>query len=430
MKNSNLFFRLIFLFSIPFAGFNVAIGQTFQPADFPYSGADLNEAVNNALRDWETQYGKSENYLGSVNINLAVANDQLVFSMHNAIRAAVNGKTLGAYTFNTPQLTSINTTLNNFGTNWKKPRRIEHYINNCDGSVHFLDTAVVFSCAHPTKSPIWQWHKYGISNAQAAFDGESNGEFPLDPDEGQTQNFRDATEGSFYFWWFVDAAASWGHLTHMIRSTTTKLGYVVFYLDEANGNVSTYMWTQKAELVLPVELVDFKVQRELFRNLLRWSTASESNNLRFEIERSADGWAWDKIGWLVGKGTATDENNYAWNDEQPPSGLTFYRLIQVDADGEKNVSPIRSVFRSLAVDFSVSPNPVVGSCSLNFSIPHETELTLNISNMSGEIVKTMLFSTPNGQVSTLLDLSDLPAGVFVLQATTHFWTKTTMLFKQ
>jgi len=89
--------------------------------------------------------------------------------------------------------------------------------------------------------------------------------------------------------------------------------------------------------VLPVELLYFKPERAGAMVNLIWETASEINNDYFIVQRSADGQVWDNIGTVAGNGTTTNLSRYSLKDTQPLIGVNYYRLVQVDYDGEREV---------------------------------------------------------------------------------------------
>lgn len=94
---------------------------------------------------------------------------------------------------------------------------------------------------------------------------------------------------------------------------------------------------------LPVELVNFAGRNAGTVNQLSWSTASEQNNDRFEVERSPDASEFERIGILPGGGNSQQERRYAWDDVYPLHGANYYRLKQVDSDGTSSYSPMVAV---------------------------------------------------------------------------------------
>ncbi|MBJ6117708.1 T9SS type A sorting domain-containing protein [Pontibacter sp. BT310] len=106
----------------------------------------------------------------------------------------------------------------------------------------------------------------------------------------------------------------------------------------ANGRqgmaIHNISWRKEQVIApLPVELVSFKAKREQNTTILTWATASEKNNDRFDVERSQDGKHFSKIGEITGNGNSNRTLNYTYTDNRPATGVSYYRLRQVDYDG-------------------------------------------------------------------------------------------------
>ena len=117
---------------------------------------------------------------------------------------------------------------------------------------------------------------------------------------------------------------------------------------------------------LPVELASFSVEAVRAGVQLKWSTASEKNNNYFEVERSINGIEFVKIGQVTGQGNVSASAAYGFLDASnglPVASLAYYRLRQVDTDGTKSYSLVRSV-RLGASGFpmlGLYPNPASAS---------------------------------------------------------------------
>ena len=92
---------------------------------------------------------------------------------------------------------------------------------------------------------------------------------------------------------------------------------------------------------LPVELVHFDAICDKSHVLLTWTTGSESNSDRFEIERSADGSVFEVIGTVHAAGNSQSPIEYSFVDERPLS-TGYYRLYQIDYDGSGAYSELRA----------------------------------------------------------------------------------------
>jgi hypothetical protein len=95
----------------------------------------------------------------------------------------------------------------------------------------------------------------------------------------------------------------------------------------------------RVEAALPIELAEFKGAKIDERtNLLTWRTASESDNRGFEVQRSSNGTDWRPLGFVPGSGTSTSPQHYDFYDNDPAFGMNYYRLRQMDFDGNTSFS--------------------------------------------------------------------------------------------
>ena len=110
--------------------------------------------------------------------------------------------------------------------------------------------------------------------------------------------------------------------------------------------------------VLTVELLSFKVSREDRTGLLEWTTASEINNEEFEIQYSRDGIEFEFIGCVMGAGTSTEMNSYEYFHDNLENGIHYYRVKQIDFDGQSEFSDLISLSLNVAITkTSIYPNP-------------------------------------------------------------------------
>ena len=104
------------------------------------------------------------------------------------------------------------------------------------------------------------------------------------------------------------------------------------------------MYYDKICGVLPIELISFTgIKKTCNKNLLEWSTATENNNDRFDVERSLNGLLFDKIGELKSIGNSQYTRYYSYDDSEPHVAINYYRLKQVDYNGSYEYSSIISV---------------------------------------------------------------------------------------
>ena len=107
------------------------------------------------------------------------------------------------------------------------------------------------------------------------------------------------------------------------------------------GTTGTFGILANSPISLPVELLYFEGYGYPTFNNLKWSTASEHNSDYFSIERSEDGEIWKSVGYKQSAGNSTQTINYFYNDSYLNKGIIYYRLKQVDFDGNyKMYGPI------------------------------------------------------------------------------------------
>ncbi len=120
----------------------------------------------------------------------------------------------------------------------------------------------------------------------------------------------------------------------------------------------------KSSIVMPVELAELKAVWDGSAVQITWTTATETNNHGFEIQRLSEYdllQIWQPIGWQDGQGTSFVPTHYEWTDEKPGPGMNYYRLRQVDFDGAEEFSRIVSVQVPTADGrLKIFPNPAQG----------------------------------------------------------------------
>jgi len=173
-------------------------------------------------------------------------------------------------------------------------------------------------------------------------------------------------------------------------------------------------FTTPAGAALPVALLDFTASTDNKKVRLAWKTANESNNNRFEIERSTDGNSFIKIGEIPGRGNSSSTQEYNFTDEQPVSGKNFYRLKQVDGDGRFKYSDTRLALFDDPGKFVIYPSPVLRSGVIGIYLKNQVRglLKIAISDMSGKIVYSETKNNPGTNFSIKVNLA---AGAYVVK---------------
>jgi len=209
-------------------------------------------------------------------------------------------------------------------------------------------------------------------------------------------------------------------------------GLLDLFVGNASGSIYRYEQTQSAAqpmlasaalanpMPLPVVLTSFSGQAGTAGSVLRWVTASETSSSHFEVERSADGQAFVKIGQLAAAGTTTAARSYQFIDDAA-TATSYYRLRQVDYDGTSSYSPVVILAARPAAPAAAKlvAYPTVFTNELNVALPGaETQAaTVALLTTAGRPVYThsmQLGTAPQA----LAELPTLAPGVYLLRVAT------------
>jgi hypothetical protein len=177
------------------------------------------------------------------------------------------------------------------------------------------------------------------------------------------------------------------------------------------------------DTTVPVELTRFTATLSEKIVHLNWSTATETNNSGFEVQRKSDLNDWLAIGFVSGSGTTTEKRNYTYTDKVTSAGNYTYRLKQIDYDGTYEYSDELNIEVSIPVEFELSqnyPNPFNPSTIISFTIQYESSIKLTIFNALGEEVALLINEVKSeGKHDVEFNASNLTSGIYIyrLEAT-------------
>ncbi|MFQ3598265.1 MAG: T9SS type A sorting domain-containing protein [Chloroherpetonaceae bacterium] len=189
-----------------------------------------------------------------------------------------------------------------------------------------------------------------------------------------------------------------------------------------------------AAIALPVELTSFNAQVLSNGVRLSWTTASEQNNAGFEVHRSNDQANWTVLGFVRGAGTTTEAQSYTFTDAQA-AGRVFYRLKQIDFDGQFEYSNVIEVNAGLPKQFVLEqnyPNPFNPTTSVAYQLPTAGNVSLKVFDMLGKEVATLVNGRQEAGAYTInFNANQLSSGVYFyrLQAGNFVQTRKMMLVK-
>lgn len=257
------------------------------------------------------------------------------------------------------------------------------------------------------------------------------------------QSNQDGSYYGIYAQQYDNAGATVGGEVHVSTTTINKQeepaiamdndgDFIIAWADQGVYNYSTYTYDPGQDgdgsgiyaqrfgtFVLPVELTDFTVQtQDNQTNLLLWQTATEENNKGFEVQKSMNGQDFETIDFVEGKGMTMESQNYTFTDEKPNNGINYYRLKQIDFDGQFEYSKVISVNvnGAIATIGEFYPNPSEsGFVNLNYFAQNDNEITIAVFDMTGKLMISQTQQILNGNNNLSFDFSDLNTGIYIVK---------------
>ena len=196
---------------------------------------------------------------------------------------------------------------------------------------------------------------------------------------------------------------------------TYRIRSLVMGLNSQYGNEATAYVPE----VVPVELTSFTASVSGSDVTLNWSTATETNNLGFEILRFAQNDIWQAIGFVGGNGTTTEIKTYFYKDENLSVGKYQYRLKQIDYDGSVEYSNVVEVEIGLPTQFILEqnyPNPFNPVTTISWQSPASSHQVLKVFDVLGNEVATLVDEFRDaGRYEVIYDASNLASGIYIFE---------------
>ncbi len=196
-----------------------------------------------------------------------------------------------------------------------------------------------------------------------------------------------------------------------------------------SGSQGNFIITQiNIEEAIPVEFTSFTAGVNKNDVTLSWTTATETNNVGFEIERRDEKSAYTKIAFVSGAGTTSEECSYTWEDKLSASGKYYYRLKQIDFSGEFDYSDEIEVLTNVPSNLNLIQNylnPFNPSTVISYEIPVSGTVTLKLYDISGIEIATLVNEVKDpGFYEYILSASDLKlsSGVYFYKLQSGLFT--------
>ena len=280
-----------------------------------------------------------------------------------------------------------------------------------------------------TGAQLWSWqmdYQFGVAT------------IPDIDEDGSEDVLAAARYGNFY------CISGKGDSLIYLHSFPGDWMYSVNKIPSIDGNFSYEMLagTRDGKVVcfsggtvaVPVELISFSGYAANGNVTLNWSTATETNNQGFEIERKSND-SWEKIGFVPGSGTTTELRAYSYIDENIYSGNFSYRLKQIDFNGQYEYSDIVEIEVGTPSEYSLEqnyPNPFNPVTTISYSIKENGLVTLKVFDILGKEIATLVNEDQiAGSYSLEFDASTYASGIYFysLNSGEYISTKKMILLK-
>ncbi len=177
---------------------------------------------------------------------------------------------------------------------------------------------------------------------------------------------------------------------------------------------------------LPIELLAFTAQKSKSNVLLSWSTSTELNNDYFLIEKSTDGIEFEKLTKIDGAIDSKSQKDYKYTDYNPVFGINYYRLKQVDLDGNFSYSNVEKVEFENENAVAISPNPFDNFIIVNSPLKYDNG-SIQIVDLEGKTVYNS--AIPAGNNTTKFYLPNLNSGIYFVKIKNNNFKKVFKLIK-
>lgn len=186
--------------------------------------------------------------------------------------------------------------------------------------------------------------------------------------------------------------------------------------DNAGATSTDRVIIRSGATALPVNWIYFTGRTDKEGNILSWATDGENKNSYFEVERSSDGTSYSAVAKINGAGTTLAKQTYSFTDKNASPEKYFYRLKQVSTNGSISYSTVvvlGNKSSNTTIDFY--PNPVKTDLSLTINNSLKGNTTIRIYGIDGKLLISKQLNKDNETISTLIPVSRLTKGVYVLE---------------
>lgn len=210
------------------------------------------------------------------------------------------------------------------------------------------------------------------------------------------------------------------NVTTFVDTTVTITTYI--YRVKAFNISGDSPYSDTAQVFVPVELTSFTANAQQNGVMLKWVTATETNNMGFEVQRKTSN-DWQKLTFVDGNGNTTKLSHYQYFDnfkDESFTGKLSYRLKQIDFDGTFEYSDVVNIDVDFTPDkYSLAqnyPNPFNPSTKIKYEIPQTSLVVLKVYDVIGNEVATLVNKEQAaGKYQVNFDAKNFSSGIYYYQ---------------
>ncbi|MBB3696519.1 T9SS type A sorting domain-containing protein [Flammeovirga yaeyamensis] len=191
-----------------------------------------------------------------------------------------------------------------------------------------------------------------------------------------------------------------------------SVSHNIFTGGEAKGYAKNTVMVDE-DYDLPIELGVFEVRNVQGKAFIRWTTLTEINNDYFVIEKSVDRRNWEIVTQIEGAGNSNNRLEYSTTDPSTSRGTSYYRLKQVDFDGQFTYSDIRifNLENAPNIELYAYPNPVINE--LTILLDKDYHQLIQMYSINGEAIPLQIINQTDQDIR--LNVSHLNKGFYVIR---------------
>ncbi|MEO6732367.1 MAG: T9SS type A sorting domain-containing protein [Ferruginibacter sp.] len=180
------------------------------------------------------------------------------------------------------------------------------------------------------------------------------------------------------------------------------------------------VFKQVASGPLPVTYKSIRAYRQAENIAVEWKVENETNIVKYEVEKSADGVSFDKVGITPARGANSTNATYSWMDANPLNGNNFYRVRSVNVEGRSEYSMIVKIDTEVKNSvITIFPNPITDNkIGLQFRNVIAGDYYIRLMNSNGQVLLTTTVSALASSTAKNISTGNkLISGLYHLEVT-------------